>query len=63
MIDDTPHIIVDNRKIAPLRRASSPDPASAERPDRKGRPFGVVDRVTISSEAKEKSRQLQRMDE
>ena len=61
MIDNTPYIIVDNRKIAPLRRSSNPDPASAERPNRMDQPFGVVDRVTISGEAMEKCRQLQRM--
>ena len=63
MIDDTPYIIVDNRKIAPLYRVTTPGSVSAERPNRKDQPFGVVDRVTISREAIEKCRQLQRMGE
>jgi len=63
MIDNTPYIIVDNRKITPLRRVTTPGSVSAERPNRKDQPFGVVDRVTISGEAMEKCRQLQRMGE
>ena len=59
MIDKTPYIIVENHKIAPIRRASKMNPAFAERPNREDRPFGVVDRVTISREAMEKYRQLQ----
>jgi hypothetical protein len=59
MIDKTPYIIVDNHKIAPIRRASKMNPAPAERPNREDRPFGVVDRVTISRQAMEKYRQLQ----
>jgi len=59
MIDDTPYLIVDNQKIAPLHRVSKLHSASAEKPNRDDRPFGVVDRVTISGEAMEKYRQLQ----
>ena len=58
MIDDTPYIIVDNRKIAPLHRVTTPGSVSAEKPNWKDQPFGVVDRVTISSEAIEKYRRL-----
>lgn len=56
MIDNTPYIIVDNQKIAPI--AWSPRPASATDggPEREARPFGIVDRVTISREARERSR-------
>ena len=63
MIDDTPYIIVDNHKIAPIWRAAKPDSAPDEQPDRMDLPFGVVDRVTISGEAMEKFRQLQRLGE
>ena len=58
MIDDTPYIMVDNRKIPLLHRVTTPGSVSADRPKRKDQPFGVVDRVTISSEAIEKHRQL-----
>jgi len=56
MIDDTPYIIVDNRKIAPIERSHRPDPATAARPRREEQTFGVIDRVTISREAREKAR-------
>lgn len=59
MIDKTPYIIVDNHKIAPIRRASKMNPVSAGRPNREDQPFGVVDRVTISKAGLEKYRQLQ----
>lgn len=59
MIDDTPYIIVDNQKIAPIYRASKSHSTPAEKPNRENRPFGVVDRVTISREAMEKCRQQQ----
>ena len=59
MIDDIPFMIVDNQKIAPLRGASKMELVSAEMPNRNDRPFGIVDRVTISKEAMEKYRQLQ----
>lgn len=58
MIEKTPYIIVDNRKIAPIRRASGTLPVPAERSNQ-DLPFGVVDRVTISNAAVEKYRQLQ----
>lgn len=57
MIDDTPYIIVDNRKISPVERSVQPNPATAERKRREEQTFGVVDRVTISREAREKARQ------
>jgi hypothetical protein len=59
MIDNIPYITVDNRKIAPLYRVSKPYSASDGTPGRDDRPFGVVDRITISGEAMEKYRQLQ----
>lgn len=59
MIDDTPYIIVDNQKIAPVSRMTPSDSATAEKQQREDKPFGVVDRVTISSAAKEKYRQQQ----
>lgn len=56
MIDRTPFIIVDNQKIMPLERTA--DGSSQGRPRHRSdaRPFGVVDRVTISAEAREKLR-------
>ena len=56
MTDDTPYIIVDNRKISPIERPVRPNSATAERKSREEQTFGVVDRVTISSEAREKAR-------
>jgi len=56
MIDDTPYIIVDNRKISPIERSPRPDSGRADHPRREEQTFGVVDRVTISREAREKAR-------
>ena len=56
MTDDTPYIIVDNRKIPPIQRPARTGSASADRPRGEEQPFGVVDRVTISREAREKAR-------
>ncbi len=55
MIDKTPYIIVDNRKIAPIERSPRPNSATDGRKGPEEQTFGVVDRVTISSEAREKS--------
>ena len=55
MIDDTPYIIVDNQKLSPIGR--TPRPATDRRTRQEKRPFGVIDRVTISREAREKSMQ------
>ena len=57
MIDDTPFIIVDNQKLSPIGRAPRPGPATDRRTRQEERPFGVIDRVTISREAREKSMQ------
>ena len=55
MIDDKLYIIVDNRKISPVERSPQPDSATADRPRREEHTFGIVDRVTISREARERS--------
>ena len=57
MTDDTPYIIVDNRKISPIERSVRPNSATAERQGREAHTFGVVDRVTLSKEARERSMQ------
>lgn len=59
MIDKTPYIVVDNQKIAPIRRGSATYPTSAQKANREDQPFGVIDRVTISNAALQKYRQLQ----
>lgn len=59
MIDDTPYIIVDNQKIAPIERSPRVKLKAQGRTQREVHPFGVVDRVTISSEAREKTRHYQ----
>jgi hypothetical protein len=57
MIDNTPYIIVDNQKISPIERAPRSDSPTADRKEPEEHTFGVVDRVTISREAREKSMQ------
>ena len=57
MIDNTPYIIVDNQKISPIERSPQTNSATADRHLREDQTFGVIDRVTISSEARERSRQ------
>jgi hypothetical protein len=59
MIDETSSILVNKRRIAPIRRVSRLNPASGEKPNQEDRPFGVVDRVTISKAALEKNQHLQ----
>ena len=56
-IDNTPYIIVDNQKISPIERSPGSNSTTADRGPREDQTFGVVDRVTISSEARERSRQ------
>ena len=60
-MDKIPYIIVDNQRIAPLRptprivsvgREATPRDASS--------PFGIVDRVTISPEGRQKAEQFAR---
>lgn len=57
MIDKTPYIIVDDQKIFPIHRSARPGSTHSDPSGRKEQPFGVVDRVTISREAREKFRQ------
>ena len=56
MADVTPYIIVNNQKISPIDWSPRSDLATAERKGNEAQPFGVVDRVTISTEARETSR-------
>ena len=64
MIDDTPtpYIIVDNQKIQPISRSPRPDSVADETRQSQEQNFGVVDRVTISREGLEKSRQQENED-
>lgn len=57
MIENTPYIIVDNQKIEPISRSPRPDSATDETRQKQEQNFGVVDRVTLSREGLEKSRQ------
>ncbi len=59
MIDDTPYIIVDNQRLSPIERSSRSNRETVDRAGGEELTFGVVDRVTISSAAREKARQLQ----
>jgi hypothetical protein len=56
IIDDAPYIIVDNRKISPIERLPRSPSMTDDRPTQEEQTFGVVDRVTISGEAREKAR-------
>jgi hypothetical protein len=56
-MDDTiPYIIVDNQRIAPLVREIGIRSSNYLKGGESDPPFGVVDRVTISSEARQRSR-------
>jgi hypothetical protein len=57
MMDDTPYIVVDNQIIPPIERLSPASSAGDDPPEQKEQPFGVIDRVTISKEARERYRQ------
>jgi hypothetical protein len=57
MAADGPYIIVDTEQPTPLDQTAKAEPADTERPKAHQPPFGIVDRVTISSEAYKKSRQ------
>lgn len=59
MIDETPYIIVDNRKISPIERSPQSTSATVDRPTREEQTFGIVDRVTISNEARVRSQRQQ----
>lgn len=59
MIDTTPYIIVDNQKILPVSRTPQSASVSGDPESREKKDFGVVDRVTISSQARQKYRQAQ----
>ena len=56
VVDVTPYIIVDNQRIPPVGWSPRPGSATTERKGFENQTFGVVDRVTISSEAREKSK-------
>ncbi|HSO18120.1 MAG TPA: hypothetical protein VLT88_01610 [Desulfosarcina sp.] len=58
MIDDRPYIIVDNRKIAPIAPSTGARRQAGERKKAQDQPFGVVDRVTISDEARVHAKRL-----
>ena len=58
MDDPIPYIIVDNQKIAPIERIVPGPRLLEDRHPDAGPPFGVVDRVTISNEARIRYRQL-----
>jgi hypothetical protein len=49
-------MLVNNQRIPPIGSSQRSDSATAERKGHERPPFGVVDRVTISTEAREASR-------
>ena len=58
-MDKVPYIIVDNLKIPPLERSPRSGTATRDEAGPQETPFGIVDRVTLSREGLEKSRQQQ----
>jgi hypothetical protein len=63
MAEEPPFIVVDNQKIAPLYRVTHTRDVRDDGRDASREPFGVVDRVTISAEAREKSLRLKQHSE
>ena len=59
VVDVTPYIIVDNQRISPVGWFPQPGSAADEREGREEQTFGIVDRITISREAWEKSRRCE----
>ena len=59
MVDTPPYIIVDNQRISPIGWSPRLDSATIERIAPEELIFGIVDKVTISREAREKSRCLE----
>jgi hypothetical protein len=59
VVDTTPYILVDNQRISPIGWSRRSDSANIERKGPEEQIFGIVDRVTISREAMEKSRCLE----
>ncbi|BBO67682.1 hypothetical protein DSCA_16120 [Desulfosarcina alkanivorans] len=59
MTDPIPYIVVDNQIILPVGRIRRPGPSAGDPESQKQPDFGVVDRVTISRQARQKCRQAQ----
>ena len=55
-MDDTPYLIVDNQKLSPIERLPRRERPSAGPSQSTPPAFGVVDRVTISDEARARAR-------
>jgi hypothetical protein len=53
---DGPYIVVDNQRITPIERLPHWDAATDDPSGREAQPFGVVDRVSISWEARERAK-------
>lgn len=62
-MDDIPYIIVDNRKIPPVGRPSRSPRATGERTQQAEDAFGIVDRVTLSKEGRQRSLEQRRGDD
>jgi hypothetical protein len=57
-MDDTPYLIVDNVKLAPVRRINRIEPDLGNRPRTREKTMGIVDRVTLSKEARQLAAQM-----
>ncbi|MFO7716422.1 hypothetical protein [Desulfosarcina sp.] len=55
MVDVTPYIIVDNKIIAPIGWSTGSISEIEKQKESQAQDFGIVDRVTISKEARDKS--------
>jgi len=56
VVDTIPYIIVDNQKISPIERSPRSDSATAWQKGYEKQTFGIVDRVTISTQARQQYR-------
>jgi hypothetical protein len=56
LVEVKPFIIVDNKRISPIGRSIPPGSATDNSKESHQLEFGIVDRVTISKAAREKSK-------
>ena len=59
MVDPAPYIVIDNQVILPVVQTPPSGSAGGGPESPAQQDFGVVDRVTISSQARQKFRQAQ----
>jgi len=58
-MDDIPYIIVDNQRIPPIQPSHRPPRKTGHQTAGQADSFGIVDRVTLSTEGLRRSREQQ----